>query len=88
MLVWPAGCLFHPSCAAKTLTLDIICKVFNLFLAYLQMVVGTIDFYHFIPLSLILTLAGDQKVSAKQDILASFSDTLQLVKVNFEAVLK
>ena len=29
------------------------------------MFVGTIDFYHFIPLSLTLTLAGGHKVSAK-----------------------
>ena len=38
------------------------------------MLVGTIDFYHFILLSLTLTLHGDHKVSAK--LLNSFSPTL------------
>ena len=33
--------------------------------------IGTIDFYHFIPLSLTLTLPGGHKVSAKQNLLAS-----------------
>ena len=41
------------------------------------MFIGTIDLYHFIPLSLTLTLAGGHKVSAKQNIwlhvLAQFS---------------
>ena len=37
--------------------------------------IGTIDFYHFIPLSLTLTLAGGRKVSTKQNLLASFSET-------------
>ena len=37
---------------------------------------GTIDLYHLTPLSLTLTLAGDHKVSAKQNMLASFSHTL------------
>ena len=32
--------------------------------------IGTIDFYHFIPLSVALTLAGGHKVSAKQNLLA------------------
>ena len=37
------------------------------------MFLGTIDFNHFIPLSLTLTLPGGHKVSAKQNLLASFS---------------
>ena len=41
-----------------------------------SMLIGMIDFYHFIPLSLILTLPGDHKVSAKQNLLASLSRTL------------
>ena len=36
----------------------------------------TINFYHFIPLSLTLTLPGGHKVSTKQNLLASFSRTL------------
>ena len=39
--------------------------------------IGTIDFYHFIPCSVALTLAGDhKKVSTKQNMLASLSRTL------------
>ena len=40
------------------------------------MLIGTIDFYHFLPLSLALTLPGSHKVSAKQNLLASFFCTL------------
>ena len=39
------------------------------------MLIGTIHFYHFIPLSLTLTVPGGHKVSAKQYLLASFSPT-------------
>ena len=47
----------QPSCMAKTLTLAITHKLFNqIFIS--AMLIGTIDFCHFIPLSLILTLAG------------------------------
>ena len=37
------------------------------------MLLGTIDLYDFLPLSVSWTLAGCHKVSAKQDLLASFS---------------
>ena len=47
---------------------------FFFFLA--AMLIGTIDFCHFIPLSMALTLAGSHKVSTKQNLLASFSPTL------------
>ena len=40
------------------------------------MFIGTIDFHHFIPLSLTSTLTGGHKVSAIQTLLASFSPTL------------
>ena len=40
------------------------------------MLVGTIDFYHFIPLPLALPLPSSHKVNAKQNLLASFSPTL------------
>ena len=40
------------------------------------MLIGSTDFYHFIPLVVTLTLAGGLKVSAKQNLLASFSQTL------------
>ena len=39
------------------------------------LLIGTIGFYHFIPLSLTLTLPGGHKVSTKQNLLASFSHT-------------
>ena len=40
----------------------------NLFMP--AMLVGTIDFYHLIPLPVTLTLAGDHKASTKQNLLA------------------
>ena len=40
------------------------------------MLIRIIDFYHFMPVSLALTLAGDHKISAKQNLLASFSPAL------------
>ena len=42
----------------------------------LAMHIGTIDFYHFIPLSLTLTLPEGHKVSVEQNFLASNSGTL------------
>ena len=36
------------------------------------MLIGTINFYHFIPLSVTLTLSGGHKVSAKQNLLRFF----------------
>ena len=38
---------------------------------------GTIDFYHFIPVLLTVTMAVGHKVSTQQNLLASFSHTLQ-----------
>ena len=63
-----------PAGMAKNLTLDITHKLFNQFVSYL--LIGTIDFYHFILISLTLTLPLCHKVSAKQNLLASFSCTL------------
>ena len=40
------------------------------------MLTGAIDFYHFIPLSLTLTLSRGHSITAKQNLLASFSPTL------------
>ena len=50
------------------------------------MLLGTIDFYHFIPLSLTLTLAGGPKVSA-QPLGFILSHSFQLVIIKFELVL-
>ena len=40
------------------------------------MLIGNINFYHFTPCSLTLTLPGGHKVSKNQNLLASFSPTL------------
>ena len=40
------------------------------------MFLGTIDFYHFMPLYVVLTLGGGQNVSGKENLLVSFSRTL------------
>ena len=40
------------------------------------MLTSTIDLYHFIPLLVTMVLAGDHKVSTKQNLFASFSRTL------------
>ena len=42
----------------------------------LVMLIGTMDFYHFVPLYVILTLPGSHNVSTKQNLLASFYHTL------------
>ena len=39
------------------------------------MLIGTIDFYHFVPFSLTLNLAGDQNVHIKQNLFGSVSCT-------------
>ena len=61
--VRPTGRL---SCVAKT-------KLFNQFFFMPAMLVCTVDFYHFIPLSLTLTLPVGHNVNEKQNLLASFS---------------
>ena len=38
------------------------------------MLIGTIDFYHFILLSLTLTLDGGHKIDAKQNLLCNEDD--------------
>ena len=62
----------------KTLMLDIACNCstsfFHAFRAYT--VIGNFDFYHFILLSVTLTLHGSHKVSTKQCLLSYFSHTL------------
>ena len=62
------------SCMAKTVMLDITCKLFK-FLSYLPCL-GTIDFYYLIPLSLSMTLPGGRRISTKVNLLASFSRSL------------
>ena len=41
-----------------------------------ELMMGTINFYHFMSLSVTLTLAGGHKFSGKQYLLVSFSHTL------------
>ena len=60
-----------------TFMLDITHTLFNQFFFFIPaMLVGIIDFYHSIPLSVTLTLAGGDKVSVERSLLASFSRTL------------
>ena len=48
----------RPSCVAKTLALNITRKLFFQFFFHTSHAYRHIDFYHFIPLSLTLTLPG------------------------------
>ena len=53
------------------------------------MLIGTIDLYHFIRLSLTLTMPGGHKVSASQNLLAFiFSHTFHLIRMEFDIVMK
>ena len=49
---------------------------FFFFFCLPAVLIGTINFYHFIPLSVTLTLAGGHKVSNKQNLLVAISSTL------------
>ena len=71
-------------------TLDIECKLLSHILFIPAKLIGTIDFYIFIPLSLTLTLPGGHKISAKQNLLASVSCTLffYLIRMKFDMVMK
>ena len=71
--VWLAG---QPFCVTKTFNIGHYTQTVqpNLFIP--AMLIGTIDFYHFILLSLTLILPGGHMVSIKQNLLASFSCTL------------
>ena len=57
----------------KTLMLDLPGKLFNEIFSYLSC---TMDLYHFRPLSVALTLAESHKDRRKQDLSASFSQTV------------
>ena len=47
-------------------------KTFQPHFFTLALVIGTVNFYHFIPLSMTLTLVGGHKISAEQNLLVSF----------------
>ena len=82
----PAG---QPSCVTKTLTLDNTRKLFSQNVSILAKLIDTINFYHLIPLSVTLALAASHKVSAKQNLVASFSCIrFQLIRLKFGVVLK
>ena len=51
-------------------------QLFNQFFIVPDRLIGTSNFYHFIPLSLTLTLSGCHKVCTKLSLFASFSPTL------------
>ena len=63
-----AGHASQLSFMEKMLALVIIYKLSTKFFVG-AMLVGTIDFYHFLLLSLSLTLPGGLKVNAKQNLL-------------------
>ena len=50
--------------------------------------IGTIGFYHFIPFTVTLTLAGDNKVCAKKSLGFIFSHAFELIAMKFDKVLK
>ena len=55
------------------------------------MLIGIINFDHFVLLSLTLTLPGGNKVNTKQNLLASFSNffhTFHLIRMKSDAVMK
>ena len=84
-------CLFWclPVLHGKNFNIGHTCKYFSEFLWIRAMLVGTIDFYHFMPLSLTFTLAEGCKVSSKPNLLAFdfiFSHTLQLIWMKFGVV--
>ena len=72
----------QPSCVAKTLILDNTCRLLpNSFVP--AMLIGTIDFCHFIPLSVTVTLAGGHMVSTELNLLTSFSHAFfHFIKIN------
>ena len=51
------------------------------------MLIGTIDFYHFMLFSLILILPGDHKVKSKP-LHFIISHTFQLIGVEFDLILR
>ena len=57
---------WEPSCVANTLTLDLICTLFNQIISYQTCL------YSFIPFSLTVIMGWGHKVSLKQYGLASF----------------
>ena len=59
------------SCA-KTLMLDIMCKLLNNMSFIPAMLIGGIDFDHFILLSVTLTMTRGRKVSGKQNLWPHF----------------
>ena len=65
-----------PSYAAKLLSLDITPKLCNQIFLIPTILIGTVDFYLSILLSLTLTSPAGHKIKAKQNSLASLSPTL------------
>ena len=71
-IVRPAGC---PSCMAKTLTLDMLCKLLKQSVSYLPCLWISLTSLIFVPFSVTLTMAGDHKISSEQSMQALFSLT-------------
>ena len=68
--------LCNQSCSSVANTLDITLQTCQPIFFIPAMLIAAVDFYHFCPLFLTLTLAWDHRVRAKQILLALFSCTL------------
>ena len=63
-------------------------QTFQSFFSVPAMLVATIDFYHFVPISVTLTVGGGLRVGTKQNLMASFCHTFQLIiRMEFHMVL-
>ena len=65
-----------PVLRGKTFNIGHYTQTFQLKFFIPAMLIDSIDFYNLIPLSMTLTVPGGHKVSAKQDLFASFSPTI------------
>ena len=73
----------------KNLTLDITCKLFDQVFFLTAMPISTISFYHFILLSLTLTLPFSSQGQCKAEPIGFiFSHTFHLSRVKFDVVMK
>ena len=67
---WPASCpSSHLSCMARNFNVGNYMHTFQPMLFIPAILIGTVDIYYFIPLSMALTFLGSHKVSAKQNLL-------------------
>ena len=80
---WLAGCLAWQKVSIGHYTQTILPNVF-----IPAMLIGTIDFYHFMPFTLTLTLPWGQAQHEAKSIGFIFSHTFHLIRMKFDVVLK